>query len=117
MVLYKSSRDFPVILLGAPLGSPEFVASEVEKKVNKVREVTELLPLLADPHTEFVLLRSCFTLPKFAHLLRAVDTTNLVAHLQEFDRVTRDGLSRILGTALDQRANSHCYKSPAIIFH
>ena len=72
--------------------------------INKVREVTELLPLLADPHTEFVLLRSCFTLPKFAHLLRAVDTTNLVAHLQEFDRVTRDGLSRILGTALDQRA-------------
>ena len=37
-------------------------------------------------------------------MLRTVDTTTMVPLLQEFDRATRDGLSRILATALDQRA-------------
>ena len=48
----------------------------VEKKVEKVREVTELLPLVEDPHTEFALLRSCLSLPKLSFLLRAVDTSD-----------------------------------------
>ena len=65
-----------IVLLGAPLGSEAFVGSEVEKKVEKVREVTELLPLVEDPHTEFALLRSCLSLPKLSFLLRAVDTSD-----------------------------------------
>ena len=51
-----------VILPGAPLGSPTFVAKAVKEKVEKVRAITELLPELQDPHTEFVLLCSCLSL-------------------------------------------------------
>ena len=93
-----------VILLGTPLGSEEFVGREVEKKVEKVKNITELLPQLKDPHTEFVLLRSCLALPKLSFLLRTTNTSSHTNHLQEFDRVTREGLIRILGTPLGDRA-------------
>ena len=92
-----------IVLLGAPLGSEAFVAAEVEKKVEKVKEVTELLPLIEDPHTEFALLRSCLSLPKLSFLLRAVDTSNHTRHLQTFDRVTREGLGRVLGVPLGDK--------------
>ena len=42
------------MLLGTPIGSKEFVEKGVRRKVEKVREVTELLPLFQDPHTEFM---------------------------------------------------------------
>ena len=73
------------------------------KKVEKVREISALLPLLEDPHTEYVLLRSCLSLPKLSFLLRTVDTTHVKDLLEEFDRITREGLTRILGSPLSNR--------------
>ena len=66
--------------------------------------MTERLQQLEDPHTEFVLQRSCYSLPKFSFILRTVDTTGMMPLLRRFDTVTRDGLARILGTTLDDRA-------------
>merc|ERR1711978_711902 len=83
-------EDQGINLLGAPIGSREFVEEEVRKKVEKVRVVTELLPLLQDPHVEFVLLRSCLSMPKFSFVLRTTDTTDIVHLLRDFDAITRD---------------------------
>ena len=93
-----------VTLLGAPLGSEEFVGREVGKKIGKIREITNRLPHLQDPHTEFVLLRSCLALPKISFLLRSTNTSSHTAHLQDFDRVTREALTQILGTPVGDRA-------------
>ena len=67
------------------------------EKVEKVRRLTSLLPLLQDPQTEYCLLRSCLSLPKVMFSLRSVDTTNHQVVLQHYDQVTREGLARILG--------------------
>ena len=96
-------KEEGVILLGAPLGSVEFEAEHIKRKVEKIKETTALLPLLEDPHTEFALLRSCLALPKISFLLRAVDTSGHAALLQEFDQVTREALIRILGAPVDGR--------------
>ena len=93
----KKLEEEGTILLGAPIGSSEFVAREIEHKVAKVGEITGLLPQIEDPHTEFVLLRSCLALPKLSFLLRCVDASDHVGLLQDFDRITREGLTRILG--------------------
>ena len=93
-----------ITLLGSPVGTASHMARETGKKVERVREVTNLLPLLGDPHSEFILLRSCFTLPKLSHTLRTVDTTSMTPILQEFDQIQRMGLSRILATNMDQRS-------------
>ena len=92
-----------VTLLGAPLGSHEFESQQIQKKVDKIRDITNLLPLLEDSQTEFVLLRSCLSLPKISFLLRAVDTCSHTVLLQEFDQVTREALIRILGAPVSDR--------------
>lgn len=66
--------------------------------MERVREITNLLPYIEDPHTEFVLLRSCLALPKVMFSLWTVDTTNLQEPLQEYDWVTREALTRIMGS-------------------
>ena len=90
-------------LLGAPLGSHRFEFHQIQKKVDKIKAITDLLPLLEDSQTEFVLLRSCLSLPKISFLLRAVDTSPHTALLQEFDQVTREALIRILGAPVSDR--------------
>ena len=45
-------REPGIILLGAPLGSPQFIREALEQKMEKVREITSLLPFIEDPHTE-----------------------------------------------------------------
>ena len=96
-------KEDGVILLGAPLGSEAFVGRELKRKVEKVREISELLPQIEDPHTEFCLLRSCLALPKLSFILRAVDTSSHVHHLRDFDGVTKEGLTRILGAPVRSR--------------
>ena len=93
-----------IILLGAPLGSAAFVRQAIQAKVSKVEAISARLPLLKDPHTEFVLLRSCLALPKISFILRTVDTSNHIDLLQDFDANTRESLTRILGCPLDERA-------------
>ena len=77
--------------------------SEFRRKLTRLEGITDLLPLLEDSHTEFVLLRSCLSLPKISFLLRAVDTSSHTALLQEFDQVTREALIRILGAPVFDR--------------
>ena len=57
-------RDAGFLHLGAPVGSQVFVHSSVKKRVDKVGTLLDSLPALENPHAEFVLLRSCFSLPK-----------------------------------------------------
>ena len=86
-----------ITLLGAPLGDSGYEANILQQKVDKVRGITELLPDLQDPQTEFCLLRSCLSLPKIMFLLRSVDTCAHRHLLAQFDLITREALGRILG--------------------
>ena len=85
-----------IVLLGAPVGNQEFKKVVISRRVEKIRDTTAHLPLLQDPHTEFSLLRSCLSLPKFMFVLKAVDTTPYQLLLQDFDGITRDALNRVL---------------------
>ena len=87
-----------ITVLGAPVGWRGFVRDMFEEKIEKIRQITEMLPLLKDPHSEFVLLRSCLSLPKLMFLLRALDTTEHQDLLQSFDTISRGALSRIVGS-------------------
>ena len=89
-----------ITVLGVPVGYRAFVRGKIEEKVEKIHHITELLPLLRDPHCEFVLLRSCLALPKIMFLLRALDTSEHSDLLENFDSITRGALSKILGAAV-----------------
>ena len=87
-----------VILLGTPIGDEDFVKAAFESKVEKIKALTSLLTELQQPHIEFVLLRTCLSLPKIVFMLRTSDSTSFKHILREFDCITREALSRIIGT-------------------
>ena len=63
--------------------------------------ITSLLPLIKDPHSEFVLLHSCFSLPKVIYLLRAINPLAHQDFWSSFDEMIRDSLNHILGSSLN----------------
>ena len=93
-------REPGIILLGAPLGSQQIVRQALEQKIEKVLEITCLLPGIEDPHTEFVLLRSFLALPKLMLSLRTANTTEHQKPLEDYDRIVREALTRIMGSTL-----------------
>ena len=98
LVWKRVSHMDGITVLGAPVGWREFVREKFIDKIEKVRQITELLHHLRDPHSEFVLLRSCLSLPKVMFLLRALNTTEHRDLLDSFDSITRGALCRILGS-------------------
>ena len=83
-----------IILLGSPIGSHDFVHHFIDEKIQKIHQLTQLLPLIKDPHSEFVLLRSCFSLPKVVFLLRSTDPTHHQNLWATFDGLIRDTLTQ-----------------------
>ena len=98
----KRVEDSGIKLLGSPIGDRDYVERFLKARIEKVRSITSELPHLHQPHLEFVLLRSTLALPKIIFLLRTTDTTSLKPILQDFDCITREALSRILGRPVTQ---------------
>ena len=93
-------KEEGIRLLGAPVGSSRFVGEELAKVAARVDRITALLPDMADPHTEFVVLRNTLCLPKVMYSLRTVDTSNHPEFTNAIDKITRDAVSSILGSPL-----------------
>ena len=68
-------------------------------KLEKIFEITSLLPT-QDAQTKYCLLRSCLSLPQIMFTLHTVNTLSHPHFLAEFDRLTREALTGILGTPL-----------------
>ena len=93
-------REPGIVLLGSPIGSVQYERSALQTIVDKVKEILDRLPLMEDPHSEYVLLRSCLSILKVMFTLRTTNPTNHADVWLEFDRNIRDALCRILGAAL-----------------
>jgi hypothetical protein len=89
-------------LLGAPVGEGHFPTAVIEKRIAKIHDlVISKLPTLQDSQSEYVLLRSCIGLPKFAFSLRTCDPIHHAASFRSFDGIIRDSLGIILGKTMD----------------
>ena len=94
-------KEEGITLLGTPIGSSQFIREKVKQKVNKIKDLTDHLSLLKDAHIEFILLRSCLSLPKVMYILRTTDPTNLQDIWKDYDCATREALTRILGSPVN----------------
>ena len=90
-------------ILASPLGSHQYEHEKINQKIAKIQELTQLLPNLQDPHSEFVLLRSCFSLPKTVFLMRSTDPTHHQDLWAVFDSLIRDTLNQILGSSVNDQ--------------
>ena len=97
-------NDDGFVYLGCPIGNERYVALKVAERVDEIKEVLEKLPSLSDSHVEFVLLRSCFSLPKVSYLLRTTSPSPSSLHYWRlFDSHIREALVRTLGSNLGDR--------------
>ena len=78
------------------VGDRDFVQIKIQERIKAVQDLTLQLPNLQDAHAEFVLLRSCFSLPKVMYMLRTTDPTQNLELWANFDSIIRDTLSNIL---------------------
>ena len=94
-------NDSGIELLGTPVGGQIFTEKTIRKRLEKIRHISDKLPLIQDAHTEFSLLRSCLSIPKVMYTLRTTDPSTLQCLWREFDSMTRESLDRILGVPLN----------------
>ena len=90
-----------IVLLGSPIGSKVFEKQAIEVRIDKVRELCSRLSLMEDAQSEYVLLRSCLSIPKIMFTLRTTDPLHHQDLWQNFDNLTRDSLSKILGVPVN----------------
>ena len=87
-------------LLGAPIGEADFEAEILEQRVVSIQQLLESLHHLNDPHIEYNLLRSCFSLTKFSYSIRTVDTSQHSEIMETFDTAVRGALEATIGSPL-----------------
>ncbi len=58
------------IVLGCPVGPPDFCEATFQSRVDKIKLSLGLLHTLEDSHAQTTLLRSCLALPKVVSVLR-----------------------------------------------
>jgi len=90
-------------LLGAPLGSSEFIEEAVEQQVKGLLEPIKELHRIQDAQLEGVMLR-CYFCTKSMFLLRLLRPQELESALTWHESVIRAELSRILGTTVTDSA-------------
>ena len=96
-------RDSGFVHLGAPVGNEAFIEAKIKSRVEKVKVLLDKLHSLEDPHMEFVLLRSCFSLPKVSYALRtSPPTQHCLSHWEMFDCHICETLIRILGSNIGE---------------
>ena len=99
--------DIPVaregfLLLGAPVGSPDFIAAEACKRVSKIKVGLDLLSTLNDSQMEYVLLCSCLSLPKFVFLLRTCFPEFISNATEALDSALYDSVVELTGSPLSE---------------
>jgi len=89
-------------MLGVPLGSPEFNAKYVEKKLNKrVSPMCRKLAQFEDPQAAMFLLRVSLSAVRATHFMRTTPILDWLAQAQDFDRSLVGTAEKILGTPLE----------------
>ena len=98
----SNSRELGIKVLGAAIGSPEFSQSLAYKRVNAVSDLLDKFPLLEDSHFSFVLLRSCFSLPKHSYMTKTSSPAPLSSHYLRFDSPLCSAFKTIVGSPLTE---------------
>ena len=92
-------------ILGAAVGSKEFVASCLKRRVRKNLSMLDNLHHLNDPQCALGILRYCLGTPKLVYSLRTNTPSNeMLEVLKSFDDGQREVLDQIIGTIIDDDA-------------
>jgi len=92
------SNEF--VMLGAPIGGPEFCASFIKKKYNEFSVLLKKLPDLEHSQGALLLLRHCLSFCRTVHFARSVPLSHHGSSASSFDKSIRLALESVLGRAI-----------------
>ena len=102
-------RESGTILLGAPISHcPDFHQSCMQRRIDRVEELIDLLPGIDEPHTQLCLLRSCLSACRVTYSLRCSPPHLLTDRAELFDRGTARALRDIVFGA-DHALSAHAF--------
>ena len=92
-------------VLGAAVGSKDFVASCLKRKIQKILSMLDNLHHLNDPQCVLGILRYCLGTPKLVYSLQTNTPSNeMLEVLKSFDDGQREVLDQIVGSIIDDDA-------------
>ena len=92
-------------ILGAAVGSPRFVGSSIQKRVQKIEKLLQNLEYINDPQCALGILRSCMGATKTVYSLRCnTPSEEAVNIFEEFDSLQRTTFDNITGTLLSNES-------------
>ena len=80
------------------MGDRRFEREVLIKRVEGIRCLVQALSSLNDPHMEFTLLQSCFSLPEFSFSMRSLDFPVQQGTAMSFNEAGRGDLEEVLGS-------------------
>ena len=83
------------VVLGSPIGSPEYIASFLEDKLRILSKEAERLCAFPDPQLKFLLLHYCFN-NKITYLMRTIPPQFLEVFISDFNNLIKSVLSSLL---------------------
>ena len=92
------------LLLGSPIGSPQFMASKLNARIDKIENTIIKISQLEDPQLQYCLTRSTHSIVKFIYTIRTCDPLSIQPSLQRFDSIQSSALESILGASLTSEA-------------
>ena len=98
--------DTGFLLLGAPIGSQDFINHHVEDKVAACSRTWQALSAIGDHQTELLLLRSCLSFGKVSYLIHTTPLYNF--NWTPYESGIRSSVDQILGSSLPDQAWLHC---------
>ena len=95
-----------IIILGAPLGKPEFVRAQGAKRMDEERRFLDVLPTLPDLQCAWLLLYFC-AVPRAIHMLRSVPPEQVLEYAAEHDEAIWRTVVLLLGVVQSVANTSH----------
>ena len=86
-----------MVLLGAPIGSPEFCAKHARAKVSDLAATFSMLKRLEDTQVAYTLLRQCASFGKMVYTARTVPPEFHQDALAEYDASVQEAFGEITG--------------------
>ena len=99
MPAIKTPKKDELIILGSPLGTKS-LADLLEKKINELEKVNRTVKK-PDAHYVFLMLKTCFSLPRLLYFFRTSTCFIHPALLKKYDKTVGDGLSKVCNVILD----------------
>ena len=98
-----------LVLLGTPLGSPEYVRAHTDERLATERRLLAELPVLPDPQCAWCILAMCAA-PMANHMLRTLPPDEVMPYARAHDAALWDALWRMLNHPGGTRTLKHAQR-------